>query len=214
MFELIQLIPGVDSTADALPLRAELLQPCRIVLPQHRWFAAGCQQMASLGGQRVRLDGDAAGSQLIDSSQVVGDLVEALAQRLDYMAAVAAVVTTVLAFPVAWVAVRCEGFLARTVEGANYVTSSLPGIVTALVGFTSSFAVVLAGLGADCTTVIGVDPLDRFTRFVEDDDLDAAVFARMGDDAVGFDIDMLLMPAIVDPLDHVLRLREARLEIA
>ena len=37
-----------------------------------------------------------------------------------------------LAFPVAWVAVRSNGVLARAVEGANYVTSSLPGIVTAL----------------------------------------------------------------------------------
>ena len=37
-----------------------------------------------------------------------------------------------MAFPVAWVAVRSNGVLARAVEGANYVTSSLPGIVTAL----------------------------------------------------------------------------------
>ena len=44
----------------------------------------------------------------------------------------AAVLTTVLAFPVAWVAVRSSGALARVVEGANYITSSLPGIVTAL----------------------------------------------------------------------------------
>ena len=44
----------------------------------------------------------------------------------------AAALTTVLAFPVAWVAVRSSGVLARAVEGANYVTSSLPGIVTAL----------------------------------------------------------------------------------
>jgi len=48
------------------------------------------------------------------------------------LAAVAAVLTTVLAFPVAWVAVRSNGVLARVVEGSNYVTSSLPGIVTAL----------------------------------------------------------------------------------
>ena len=46
--------------------------------------------------------------------------------------ALAAVLTTVLAFPVAWVAVRSSGVLARAVEGANYITSSLPGIVTAL----------------------------------------------------------------------------------
>jgi iron(III) transport system permease protein len=48
------------------------------------------------------------------------------------LAAMAALLTTVLAFPVAWVAVRHRGLLARAVEGANYVTSSLPGIVTAL----------------------------------------------------------------------------------
>ncbi len=55
----------------------------------------------------------------------------ALAQTIG-LAAVAAVLTTVLAFPVAWVAVRSRGVLARAVEGANYITSSLPGIVTAL----------------------------------------------------------------------------------
>lgn len=48
------------------------------------------------------------------------------------LAGTASIVTTVLAFPVAWVAVRSSGVLARTVEGANYVTSALPGIVTAL----------------------------------------------------------------------------------
>ena len=61
----------------------------------------------------------------------LGSIGQALTQTIG-LAAVAALVTTLLAFPVAWVAVRCEGFLARTVEGANYVTSSLPGIVTAL----------------------------------------------------------------------------------
>ena len=55
----------------------------------------------------------------------------ALAQTIG-LASMAAVVTTVLAFPVGWVAVRSTGVLARAVEGANYVTSSLPGIVTAL----------------------------------------------------------------------------------
>ena len=44
----------------------------------------------------------------------------------------AALVTTVLAFPFAWLAVRFSGFLARFVEGANFITSSMPGIVTAL----------------------------------------------------------------------------------
>jgi iron(III) transport system permease protein len=62
---------------------------------------------------------------------VFDDIGTALAQTIG-LATAAAVLTTALAFPVAWVAVRSHGVLARTVEGANYVTSSLPGIVTAL----------------------------------------------------------------------------------
>jgi iron(III) transport system permease protein len=59
------------------------------------------------------------------------DLGTSLAQTIG-LAGLAAVITVVLAFPVAWVAVRSSGPLARAGEGANYVTSSLPGIVTAL----------------------------------------------------------------------------------
>jgi iron(III) transport system permease protein len=62
---------------------------------------------------------------------VLDDIGTALGQTIG-LATMAAVLTTVLAFPVAWVAVRSSGFLARMVEGANYVTSALPGIVTAL----------------------------------------------------------------------------------
>ncbi|MGV0785529.1 iron ABC transporter permease [Mycolicibacterium sp. XJ2] len=71
---------------------------------------------------------------------IVDDILSALGQTVG-LASAAAVVTTVLAFPVAWVAVRSTGVLARVVEGANYVTSSLPGIVTALalVTFTIQF---------------------------------------------------------------------------
>lgn len=61
----------------------------------------------------------------------IDDLGPALGQTIG-LATAAAVITTMLAFPVAWVAVRCSGALARMVEGANFVTSSLPGIVTAL----------------------------------------------------------------------------------
>lgn len=61
----------------------------------------------------------------------IAALGNSLAQTIG-LAGLAAIVTTVLAFPVAWVAVRSSGPLARVVEGANYVTSSLPGIVTAL----------------------------------------------------------------------------------
>ena len=61
----------------------------------------------------------------------LGDIASALGQTI-VLAAVAAVLTTILAFPIAWVAARSHGLLARVVEGANFITSSLPGIVTAL----------------------------------------------------------------------------------
>lgn len=61
----------------------------------------------------------------------IADLAEALGQTA-VLAAVAAAVTTVAAFPFAWLAVRYSGAFARMVEGANFVTSSMPGIVTAL----------------------------------------------------------------------------------
>ncbi|OBI84811.1 iron ABC transporter permease [Mycobacterium sp. E740] len=67
----------------------------------------------------------------------IDEILPALGQTIG-LASAAAVLTTLLAFPVAWVAVRSSGFLARAVEGANYVTSSLPGIVTALALVTVS----------------------------------------------------------------------------
>jgi len=55
----------------------------------------------------------------------------ALVQTLTFGIA-GALVATALAFPVAWLAVRWPGVISKIVEGTNYVTSSLPGIVTAL----------------------------------------------------------------------------------
>ena len=57
------------------------------------------------------------------------------------LAATAAAITTVLAFPFAWVAVRYRGFFARFVEGSNFATSSMPGIVTALALVTVAISV-------------------------------------------------------------------------
>jgi iron(III) transport system permease protein len=59
------------------------------------------------------------------------DVLTSTAQTV-VLAASAAALTTLLAFPFAWVAVRYSGFFARFVEGSNFVTSSMPGIVTAL----------------------------------------------------------------------------------
>jgi iron(III) transport system permease protein len=61
----------------------------------------------------------------------LGDIAAAVGQTLG-LAASAALLTTVLAFPFAWVAVRFGGFVARAVEGTNFITSSMPGIVSAL----------------------------------------------------------------------------------
>lgn len=55
----------------------------------------------------------------------------ALAQTAG-LAALGAVAATALAYPVAWVTVRSHRLAGRLIEGANFVTSSLPGIVTAL----------------------------------------------------------------------------------
>lgn len=59
------------------------------------------------------------------------ELGAALGQTLLY-GVVGAVATTALAFPIAWIAVRFPGRFSKFVEGSNYVTSSLPGIVVAL----------------------------------------------------------------------------------
>lgn len=61
----------------------------------------------------------------------VGDVVSSTLQTVA-LATFAAALATVLAFPFAWVAVRYTGVFARVVEGSNFVTSSMPGIVTAL----------------------------------------------------------------------------------
>lgn len=59
------------------------------------------------------------------------DLLPALLQTLSYGVA-GAVLTSVAAIPIAWLSIRSPGKLQRLLEGCNYITSSLPGIVVAL----------------------------------------------------------------------------------
>ena len=59
------------------------------------------------------------------------DLAPAFTQTLLY-AATGAVITTLAAIPIAWLSIRHPGRLVRAIEGCDYVTSSLPGIVVAL----------------------------------------------------------------------------------
>ncbi|MCJ0905830.1 iron ABC transporter permease [Rhodococcus sp. ARC_M6] len=59
------------------------------------------------------------------------ELASALGQTLGFGLA-GAVVTCVLAFPIAWISIRHRGRFSRFLEGATYISSSLPGIVVAL----------------------------------------------------------------------------------
>ncbi len=69
------------------------------------------------------------------------ELTTAVLQTLGYGLA-GAIATTILAFPIAWLAVRYSGPATRFIEGLNYVTSSMPGIVVglALITVTINFA--------------------------------------------------------------------------
>lgn len=59
------------------------------------------------------------------------DLLPALQQTL-ILAGSGALMITLCAFPMAWLSVRYPARLYRVLEGCNYITSSLPGIVVAL----------------------------------------------------------------------------------
>ncbi|MFD9666570.1 ABC transporter permease [Rhodococcus sp. NPDC059968] len=64
-------------------------------------------------------------------------LAPALVQTLGFGIA-GAVVTCVLAFPIAWISIRHRGRFSRFLEGGTYISSSLPGIVVALALVTVS----------------------------------------------------------------------------
>ncbi|MFQ4150088.1 iron ABC transporter permease [Arthrobacter sp. LAPM80] len=59
------------------------------------------------------------------------DLLNALVQTLGYGLA-GAVLTTVLAFPLAYLVIRHPGPISKPLEAVNYISSSMPGIVVAL----------------------------------------------------------------------------------
>ena len=66
----------------------------------------------------------------------------ALGQSLG-LALVGALVTTVLAVPMAWLSIRAPGRLQRVLESCNYMAGSLPGIVVALALVTVTVRVAL-----------------------------------------------------------------------
>jgi iron(III) transport system permease protein len=61
----------------------------------------------------------------------IGEIAPALRQTLSF-GATGAVLATLAAAPIAWLAIRRPTRFARALEGINYVTSALPGIVVAL----------------------------------------------------------------------------------
>ncbi|MET1087085.1 MAG: iron ABC transporter permease [Arthrobacter sp.] len=69
------------------------------------------------------------------------EFLPALLSTLGYGLA-GAVATTVVAFPMAYLAVRHPGWFSKSLELSNYVTSSLPGIVVGLALVTVSIRVV------------------------------------------------------------------------
>nr|WP_229232917.1 iron ABC transporter permease [Corynebacterium cyclohexanicum] len=69
------------------------------------------------------------------------ELAGALGSSL-WLGLLGAIVTTVVAFPLAFLADRYAGWLSRALELANYVTSSMPGIVLALAFVTVALRAV------------------------------------------------------------------------
>jgi iron(III) transport system permease protein len=49
-----------------------------------------------------------------------------------YLAVIGGILTTLVAIPTAWLSVRTPGRLSHLIEGCNYLTSALPGVVVAL----------------------------------------------------------------------------------
>ncbi|WP_138445367.1 ABC transporter permease [Sinomonas susongensis] len=114
----------LGSGAQAAPSRAPLGAwevPAQAVLLGLAVIALGVP-LAVIG--RWLVDG---GAQIWETA----DLASALGQSL-WLGLLGAIATTAAAFPLSWLAVRYPGWLSKTLELANYVTSSMPGIVLAL----------------------------------------------------------------------------------
>lgn len=113
---------GSGTPRPAAPLRLGLMRPVAVIsLSTVAVLSVGVPAWTIVRWLRI------GGTAVWDGA----DIGAALGQTIG-LATTGALAATVLAYPVAWVAVRTRGPLARFVEGANFITSSLPGIVTAL----------------------------------------------------------------------------------
>lgn len=72
----------------------------------------------------------------------LAEMAPALWQTL-WLALAGAVLTTVVAVPMAWLSIRAPGPMQRVLEGCNYLAGSLPGIVVALALVTITVRVAL-----------------------------------------------------------------------
>jgi iron(III) transport system permease protein len=122
--------PGAQARALRLPLRGYQI-PAQLLLLALAALAFGLPLVFVLrwivaGGQAI---------------WVPDELIPALLQTLGYGFA-GALVTTAVAFPLAYLAVRHPGWFSRALELSNYITSSLPGIVVGLAFVTVSIRLV------------------------------------------------------------------------
>ncbi|WP_197273522.1 ABC transporter permease [Arthrobacter sp. ZBG10] len=122
--------PGAQARALRLPLRGYQL-PAQLFLLALTVLAFGLPLFLVL--RWVAAGGPAVWA--------AAEFVPALAATLGYGLAGAAA-TIVVAFPMAYLAVRHPGWFSKTLELSNYITSSLPGIVVGLAFVTVSIRLV------------------------------------------------------------------------
>lgn len=118
----------------------------RALVP-HRLGAARFPALVALAALAVLALGvplASIGSWLVTSTSTafpLGELAATTATSLG-LGAAGAILTVVLALPVAWLAVRHRGRVSRAIERGTYIGSSLPGIVVALALIATAITVV------------------------------------------------------------------------
>ncbi|HTN12517.1 MAG TPA: iron ABC transporter permease [Acetobacteraceae bacterium] len=113
---------GAGAPRPPRPARLGVLWPCWLLVP-------GLYTLLALGVPLVTL-----GRWLLAGGESIwrwSEIGPALASTLLF-AGLGAVLTTLAAVPMAWLAVRAAGRLSRILEGSNYITGCLPGVVVGL----------------------------------------------------------------------------------
>ena len=124
--------------------RGSARPPLRHPLGGARVLAVGALLAVAAGSVGVPLWGIGLWFATSNSTAFPADELAAATVSTLGLGVLGAVVTTALAFPVAWLVVRRSGPLARVVERCSYVGSSLPGVVVALALVTVAIRAVPA----------------------------------------------------------------------